>query len=204
MRIIATSDTHNEHRDISVPDGDLLIHCGDATSDGSYKESKNFLRWFTSLPHKHKIFVPGNHDHFFERYQLEIKKALPSNVSLLIEEEVQIGDLRIYGSPITPKHGSNAFAKGRGHQMREYWRNIPDGIDILLTHCPPFGILDLNRKGELCGCEDLHHKVMQVKPKYHLFGHIHDGHGTMDINGTEFHNVAYLSKKGMKVRVIDL
>jgi len=204
LRIIALSDTHNEHHSIHVPDGDLLIHCGDATSKGNYLESKSFLKWFTKLPHKHKVFVPGNHDLFFEKYANQIKSALPDNVSILIEEEVEIYGLRIYGSPITPRHGTNAFARTRGSQMRQYWRNIPDGIDILLTHCPPYGILDVSQKGDICGCEELYYKVMQVQPKLHFFGHIHHGYGSTEVNGTTFYNVAYLNGKDERVRIVDI
>lgn len=203
MRIIATSDTHNEHASIKVPYGDIFIHCGDATSKGDARETKDFLEWMISLPHPHKIYVPGNHDLFFESKLHLIKRVIPDNLNVLIEDEVSIHGIKFYGSPITPRHGSNAFSRTRGHQMREYWKNIPLDTDVLLTHCPPYGILDTNMKGDNCGCEELTYKVKQVNPKYHLFGHIHDGYGMKEINGTKFHNVAYLNRKETKVRIID-
>ena len=65
-KIVCLSDTHNFHDQISVPDGDILIHAGDATNGGTIEEIKLFSRWFAGLPHRHKIFVAGNHDWLFE------------------------------------------------------------------------------------------------------------------------------------------
>lgn len=203
MRIIALSDTHNEHESIKLPDGDILIYCGDATAKGTEPEIKSFCKWFSSQKFMHKIFIPGNHDFMFETNKY---KALSYfyNVTYLDEDDVTLYGYKIYGSPITPKHGHSAFTRMRGEQMRMYWRYIPDNTDILITHAPPYGILDKSIKGTLCGCEHLYHKVKSIKPKYHLFGHIHNGHGHVFDGDTHFYNVAYLNSHSKKVTIIDV
>ena len=66
MRIVCLSDTHNCNEQIEVPDGDILLHSGDATSVGNIVQINAFNQWFSKLPHKYKIFVAGNHDWLFE------------------------------------------------------------------------------------------------------------------------------------------
>ncbi len=65
MRIVCLSDTHNQHRNLDVPPGDILIHAGDSTFQGTLSEVSGFLRWINYLPHPHKILIAGNHDWLF-------------------------------------------------------------------------------------------------------------------------------------------
>lgn len=65
MKIICIGDTHNKHKELIVPIGDVIIHAGDFTESGTRRETLDFLRWFAELPHPHKILIAGNHDFFF-------------------------------------------------------------------------------------------------------------------------------------------
>ncbi|HKX84397.1 MAG TPA: metallophosphatase domain-containing protein, partial [Pyrinomonadaceae bacterium] len=148
-RIVCISDTHNCNEQIAVPEGDILIHSGDATIKGTDQEVIEFIRWFSRLPHKHKIFVAGNHDWFFELDNNYARRLLAdSNITYLQDSSTQIDDLKLYGSPWQPRFFDWAFNLDRGYELAEKWKLIPNDIDILITHGPPNGILDLvPRKG---------------------------------------------------------
>ena len=193
MRIVAISDTHGQHQDLRLHKGDLLIHAGDISGLGRPGEVKSFLDWFAAQDFTYKIFIAGNHDFFFETAVKEaIEKIIPPGVDYLYDSSVEIGDLKIWGSPITPWFHDWAFNRTRGRNIRKHWEHIPSDVDVLITHGPPLGILDETMHGECVGCEDLLEKINTVKPKYHIFGHIHEGYGSLSKNGTQFINASIL------------
>jgi Icc-related predicted phosphoesterase len=185
------SDTHCKHP--AVPDGDILIHAGDLTLDGSFREIAAEGNWLRSLPHKHKVLIAGNHDILFERNQADALVALGPGIVYLQDNEVKLEGLRIYGSPWQPEFCNWAFNLERGKALERVWRKIPEGLDILITHGPPYSYLDkglFSREGkpvhslrerllknEPLGCKDLRNRIREVPPKLHVFGHIHYGYG---------------------------
>lgn len=191
MRIVAISDTHLTHQKhkIDIPDGDILIHAGDATFMGREHEIFQFAKWFNSLPHKNKIFCAGNHDFLFERNRsraeaillgtaTDLWEAPPANPCIYLQDsEVMLEGIRIYGSPWQPWFYDWAFNLQRGPEIRAKWDMIPDGIDILITHGPPYGFGDQVPSGERVGCVDLLDTIERIKPKLHICGHIHLGYG---------------------------
>lgn len=197
-RIVCISDTHNCNDEIIVPDGDLLIHSGDATIEGGHVEVIDFLNWFSQLPHKRKIFVAGNHDWLFEIDNRHARLLLAdSKIIYLQDSSIEIDGVKIYGSPWQPRFFDWAFNLDRGPEMAEKWAMIPDDIDVLITHGPPYGILDLvPRKGwdENTGCEELRKRVEQIAKfgglKLHVFGHIHCGYGVHKEFGVKFVNAS--------------
>jgi len=196
MRIVCISDTHNCNAQISVPDGDLLVHAGDATINGSIGEVQAFLDWYASLPHRRKIFVAGNHDWLFERDSgIAEQMTTDRGIDYLRDSAIGIDGLRFYGSPWQPRFFDWAFNMNRGPEMAEKWEMIPDGTEILITHGPPYGILDLvyRPRRDNAGCEDLLRRVGQLATsglRYHIFGHIHSGYGTLTENGVTFVNAS--------------
>lgn len=188
MRIVCISDTHN--REIAVPDGDLLIHAGDATMLGTADEISIFNSWFSALPHKNKIFIAGNHDWLFELQPDTARELLDESIIYLQDSIVSLEGLNIYGSPWQPRFYDWAFNLDRGREMAEKWAMIPADTDILITHGPPNGILDLTIDGDRAGCEELITIVEEIKPKVHIFGHIHEGYGTLKHNGIRFVNAS--------------
>jgi len=196
-RIVCISDTHNCDEEIEIPDGDILIHSGDATTIGSVDQIRDFNRWFAALPHKRKIFVAGNHDWLFEKDNDLARRLLNPNIIYLQDSSIEIDGLKIHGSPWQPRFFDWAFNLNRGPEMAEKWTMIPDDIDILITHGPPNGILDLvPRKGwgENTGCEELRKRVEQIakfgRLKLHIFGHIHCGYGVHEEYGVKFVNAS--------------
>lgn len=179
VRIVAMSDTHGFHKDLVVPDGDILVHCGDAVQrwdrKGKFKFHK-FVKWFKNFPHKDKIFISGNHeDANGVRYHLG---------GALLDGERNCSGLRIYGMP----YSRNSY----------FYRNLPAGLDVLLTHEPPRGILDVAKPHSLAVPTEIGSKKLrkilknleQDAPTVHIFGHVHEARGYDEINGTLFVNAA--------------
>ena len=180
MRIVLLSDTHNKHRAIEVPDGDLLIHAGDSCGYGTTKEFIDFLGWFAKLPHKNKVAIAGNHDRCLEnrttRYLIQMMED--QGVNYLEDSSVTIDGVKFYGSPWQPAFCDWAFNLSRGKALKEKWDLIPPDTDVLITHGPPYGIGDKidNTIGSV-GCEELLKAVERIQPPLHVFGHIHEGYG---------------------------
>ena len=195
-RIVCLSDTHGSHDHVEVPAGDILIVAGDFCNRGTLVEVRSFNFWLGSLPHKHKIVVAGNHDWPFERSRLEARKSL-SNARYLEDDEIAVAGLSIYGSPWQPEFCGWAFNLPRdGWELRRKWEHIPEDLDILVTHGPPKDILDMGgyHGPNHVGCADLAEVVHLRKPRLHVFGHIHTGHGQTTIGDTIFCNVSVVDE----------
>jgi Icc-related predicted phosphoesterase len=189
MRIICISDTHSYHDKTVVPNGDILIHAGDITRHGALEDVESFDRWLGTLPHRHKLAVCGNHDFCFQDQAAEARRRI-TNAIYLEDDAITIEGIKVYGTPWQPWFGGWAFNLERGPEIAAKWALIPDDTQILITHGPPEGILDRNNWGEHCGCRDLLDRVMEVSPRLHVFGHIHEAAGRLDIGGTTFVNAS--------------
>lgn len=206
MRIVCLSDTHNLQDHIHVPEGDLLLHAGDFTRRGTEPEVAPFLDWLAAQPHRHKVLVAGNHDFLFEREPARAR-ALVRGAVYLEDTGVEIEGLRIWGSPWQPWFHDWAFNLRRGAPLREKWDRIPPDTDVLVTHGPPFGLFDRTDTGEDAGCADLLEAVRRVRPRLHLFGHIHEGYGRETRDGTTFVNASICDRAYRPVNaavVVDL
>jgi Icc-related predicted phosphoesterase len=196
LKFVVISDTHAKHAEIELPPGDIIIHAGDMSRMGREKEVDDFLNWFAALPYTYKIFIAGNHDFFFERNSdSDISKLIPENVIYLNDTGITVEGIKIWGSPITPWFFDWAFNRIRGAEIRKHWELIPDKVDILITHGPAYGILDRTVSNETVGCRDLLKRIGEVQPAYHLFGHIHEGYGMVEKDGTVFINASVVDEK---------
>jgi Icc-related predicted phosphoesterase len=205
MRIVLISDTHGLHRQLEVPGGDLLIHAGDFTFYSKPPSViSDFNNWLGSLPHRHKVVVPGNHEYILEEPR---NRGTITNATLLVDSGVEVEGLKIWGSPTTPLYGG-AFGMSRPEDRKRHWEQIPDDLDILITHGPPFAILDHGGSAERReGCPQLLEAVFRAFPRLHVFGHIHAGYGTLRTSDTIFVNASLLGDSGnldRKPIVIDL
>ena len=193
MKIVCISDTHAKHRELVLPDGDLLIHAGDISRRGWPKEVRQFLTWFASQPHPHKVFIAGNHDFLFEQESAEtIAEMIPEGVHYLNDSGVEIEGIKIWGSPVQPWFHDWAFNRQRGAEIQQHWDLIPADTDLLLVHGPPFGILDRIIHGQRVGCENLLATVQKIVPKLCVFGHIHEDYGMVRKGETWFVNASVL------------
>jgi Icc-related predicted phosphoesterase len=177
MRIVCLSDTHLRHAGgPAIPDGDVLVHAGDFTKSGTLPEVAAFDAFLATLPHPRKIVVAGNHDFLFQNDPGTARGAL-AHATYLEDSEVTIDGVRIWGAPWQPWFHDWAFNLARGDEIRARWDLIPAGIDILVTHGPPLGHGDALLDGQRVGCADLLDAIRRVQPRYHVFGHIHEGYG---------------------------
>lgn len=195
LRLVLLSDTHQLHREVEVPDGDILIHAGDFTMfSKSMNAIVDFNQWLGELPHRFKVFVPGNHEFFLEADPS--RRSLLDNATALINEGIEIQGLRIWGSPVTPLYGG-AFGLSSAEDRRRLYAQIPENTDVLISHGPPYGVLDSEvNSGLHSGCRELFDAVMRVRPKLHVFGHVHSAHGIFQTDQTTFINAALLGVDG--------
>lgn len=175
MKIVCISDTHKYEEDIELPEGDILVHSGDIDAR-TQTDLLKFNHWLGSTNFKYRIFIPGNHDFIFQNNFL-FSKNLITNANVLCDSLVEIEGVKFWGSPWTPRFGGWAFMLSRGNSLKEKWDVIPENIDVLITHGPPQGVLDSTSRDYNIGCWDLMRAVEKIKPKYHIFGHIHPGFG---------------------------
>lgn len=193
MRIVCISDTHNKHNEMNIPDGDILIHSGDLSIDGTIKEIKNFNEWLGTLNHKYKIFIAGNHDFLFEGNPITAKNLI-TNAIYLENSGINIEGLNIWGSPDNLRFYDGAFNKEAGEDIKKVWDLIPNNTDILITHNPPYMILDKINSGKNIGCNELAKKILEIKPKLCIFGHVHDGYGIVKKDDITYINAASLNR----------
>lgn len=205
MKILNISDTHGKHRRIPkewMIEADVLIHAEDISTIGHLKEIEDFCEWFDKLDYPHKIFIAGNHDWAFYDHPEKALQIVNSYKSITyLQDSFTICDgIKIYGSPHQPEFCGWAFNLKRGNELKEKWDLIPEDIDILITHSPCYGLLDMVPNGEFVGCVDLLDTVTtRLKIKYHVCGHIHCAYGTTYRNGVQFVNASVMNEMYMVV-----
>lgn len=183
MKIVHISDTHGcHHRIHNLPQGDMIVHSGDFTMVGTEKEAIDFLHWFCDLPFKYKIFICGNHDECL--YGAEIN-GLGKSVHYLNHSGIEIEGIKFYGIPMFMKDCIS------GRQEISY-AQIPLDTDVLITHCPAYKKLDYDDNVHY-GSQELWQQLEIIRPKAHLFGHIHTQHGIVRDPYTIFSNGAILN-----------
>jgi predicted phosphodiesterase len=215
-RIVCISDTHLCH-DFALPAGDILVHSGDFSMTGEQTEIETFITWLKSLTqYRLKIIIAGNHDltlepEYYEKtwqqWHAEQKQdyqqigclirdpSLATNYGIIYLEQQEFIDpqtgLKFFGSPYQPAFGGWAFnLPADSPAIKQVWSKIPDDVDVLITHGPPANILDGTISGEHAGCAQLLKRIKQIKPRLHVFGHIHEGYGREEHNSTIFVNAS--------------
>lgn len=193
MKIVAISDTH-WHYPEDLPDGDILVFAGDASGIGTYDELTEFDNWMGTYRDKYRriLFTPGNHDYGFE---LGFKLK---NAEMYINESVVVEGIKFWFSPYSIKFGTWGFMKPE-KELDKMWYNIPEFTDVVVTHGPPKGELDLNVASYHIGSESLTRRIKEIKPRYHIFGHAHEAYGIIQEGVTTFCNVSLLNEYYMLV-----
>lgn len=202
MKITFISDTHTQHKKIELPGGDILIFSGDFMGSG-YRvyEAQSFLKWFSEQPYKYKIFIAGNHDRYCENnpelFEALVDDYVEQNVIYLKDDLIKVEGLKIYGTPWQPYFCNWAFNIPESDRLISLYQNIPEDLDILITHCPPYNILDKShdyRNGEEpLGSKELETVLLELgehRPKVHCFGHIHGDGGNTLTDGTYYINAS--------------
>jgi predicted phosphohydrolase len=172
LKVVCVSDTHNMHDCLDVPSGDVLIHAGDWSNRGTEEETRNFNDWLGRQPHPVKLVVSGNHE--FGPFSEFNASQLSNATHYLCNDYVDVAGVRFYG--ISWKQQFISLKRIRG---------LDRGVDVLVLHEPPFGILDGG-----FGCETVLELCNEIKPRFCVFGHVHHEHGTLVQNSTKYINCA--------------
>ena len=208
VKILFISDTHWLHKEWAqnhkMPAADILVHAGDISGRGSENDVRKFLKWFGELRlYDYKIFIAGNHDFLFEDKGLLGRSLVKEYASrymdrgeliYLEDTGTDIWGLKFWGSPVTRPFNDWAFNRPET-KLAQHWAAIPDDTDVLITHDPPYMIMDYAMWGthEHCGSPSLYKEVVErIRPKVHVFGHIHEGYGVKEIDGIKFINASCL------------
>ncbi len=216
MKIVVISDTHTKHKRLTIPECDVLIHCGDFTYYGKYWEVRKFCWWFEKQPGKHKIVVAGNHEQTFDythpQYNPAAKAILSrhvdDNIYYLEDKELIIDGIKFYGTPWTPwffDWGFNGiidrelpYTRGDVTSLSEIYAKIPEDVQVLICHGPPYDILDQSfTDDERCGSVEMRkltsEKLSQLR--LYLCGHIHEARGVeVADGGVTFVNASSLGR----------
>ena len=204
MKIWAISDSHTYHEQYKVPEVDTVLFCGDESNQRNpflnEAEFFNWFDWFDSLPIPNKLYIPGNHSTYVFHNEKRVQELFfASDIYWMHNEETTIDGLKFYGCGVSPTFGDWVYMSDR-NKMNRYWEQIPDDVDVLLTHTPPKGILDVaerrDRNFDLAGCSALRKRIDKLSSlKLHAFGHIHDDEfiansGLLYRNGVYYANCA--------------
>mmetsp|Transcript_1791 Transcript_1791/g.4527 ORF Transcript_1791/g.4527 Transcript_1791/m.4527 type:complete len:304 (+) Transcript_1791:84-995(+) len=184
VRVVCVSDTHLRHRQLVLPAGDILLHAGDilfknrGAGEQASRQLADFNDWMESQPFTSKLCIGGNHDRVLvELGATEVQGRL-SACKYLVDETVSTHGLRIHGSPVSEGHSKNsAFQAQGGYDEDGALAKIPTGLDILLTHGPA-GVGMWGR-----GSPKLDECVRRVKPRFHVYGHVHVTYGACKVDG---------------------
>ena len=172
LKIDCVSDLHGFFPEL--PGGDLLIVAGDLTKSDRWDEYLKFFGWLSSQKYRQIVFISGNHDNL----AMSQFDWGGDNITYLLDSGTEFEGFKIFGSPWTKRfEGENphclAFTCDTEEELAEKWKCIPEDTDILVTHSPPKGMLDLTPSKENVGSKTLWEAVQRVKPRIHIFGHIH-------------------------------
>jgi Icc-related predicted phosphoesterase len=191
------SDTHKNHRQLTIPACDILIHAGDFCSfqQGDAETLEDVDIWFAESPAKQVVCIGGNHDFMLQSREFRFSQAI-----FLEDSAVELEGLSIYGSPWVPELSGFAYFADQ-EMLVEKWRAIPAGIDILITHTPPYGVLDVPSSGSVhLGCPHLKEELKRIQPRLHVFGHVHAAHGTHRGEVTHSINASIVGGTDFEVR----
>mmetsp|Transcript_40133 Transcript_40133/g.63704 ORF Transcript_40133/g.63704 Transcript_40133/m.63704 type:complete len:283 (-) Transcript_40133:118-966(-) len=196
LRLVIISDTHERHRLVTVPEGDVLLHCGDILMSSSLavqrrgeKVLRDFNAWLEGLPCHEKVVIGGNHDTALQR--CENGQKLLSAAFLLQDSSITLprAGIKVYG---------NAFSEGCSHNSA--WQeplvscsSCSKDADVVLTH----GLSSAIVKAVLS----------QSRPRLWASGHAHENHGLEEKDGTLFANAAIMNGRYEPVQspvVVDL
>lgn len=204
IKVVCVSDSHTQLPH-SLPNGDILIHAGDWSNNGSVPDLMKFCNFIksNSIRYRSIVVIAGNHDWCAQNTPQLVQDAIgKAGATYLNDSGAVIDGLKIWGSPVTPWFYDWAFNKHRGEQIQQHWDLIPEDTQVLITHGPPYGIGDeLSQRGSSpgthVGCANLMSTIdSRLKNlKLHVFGHIHEGHGTYGKSGVTYVNASILDDR---------
>jgi Icc-related predicted phosphoesterase len=181
VRVCCTSDWHGYLP--AIPPCDVLVLGGDYEPNTNPLEAmamyKAMALHLKTAPCRHVVMIAGNHDWLLDRDAANVLAIMNGGrrIRYLRDFGCEIDGVRFWGSPWTPPFFDWAFMKPEPELDELYRQYAPDTVDVLVTHGPPAGVLDMNGLGMKCGSTALRDYVTRAKPQLHIFGHIHEAGG---------------------------
>lgn len=195
MRLVATSDTHKKVDIAIIPDGDVFIHAGDLMTTGYLDDWKEQLEWLAELPHKKKLYIPGNHDFHIHHYPgpalQELRKigvtviGFPGNDSFATH--TFDNGMNVLGLPFVKNLPRWVFNSNE-IEVEEYLSRMPKA-SIVVSHSPVYGIMDGDGTYN-AGFIAYKKYIEEHQPLYWIHGHIHEAYGNSKLGNTQIFNVA--------------
>ena len=189
MKLVIISDTHGHHEALGTLSGDVLIHCGDMESlfNKDVCAIANMDNWFGRQQFDHVLCTGGNHDLAIEQ-QIRLGNHQPfRNATFLNDAGLTLDGVKFYGAPWVPDLAHHAFYADDA-ALKVAWSKIPNDVDVLLTHTPPAGMLDVSSRGLTLGCPHLRKRLGALRPTVHCFGHVHASAGQRKHRGVTYIN----------------
>ena len=218
MRLCCLSDTHTKHKGLTIPECDVLIHAGDSTWTGEYRETRRFIEWFAAQPAKHKVLIAGNHeltlDENHSKFNPHVRNLVLNQRGFIYLEnsEVVIDGIKFWGTPWTPWFHDWAFNGypdadapfERGVSLLDIYKEMPEDVNVIISHGPPYGMGDQTLDGDdRVGSVDMRKLTSNLDHlRLYISGHIHEARG-MEIadGGVHYCNVSTLDRDYDTVRV---
>lgn len=194
MRLVATADCHfpiPPHSSPLLPDGDVLVIAGDFMYSGTEREWYPRVEALAAITkYRHKLFVPGNHDLFFQHYAgpclQEMRKA---GVYCLTPTKpvYELEGVRFGGNPFVTNLPNWAY----NWDEDSIWGYLESmgRVDVMISHSPPRGVLDSDGKNQY-GISALRKYMAKFQPEVVICGHVHEGYGSQVVGRTHVYNVA--------------
>ncbi|KAF5664527.1 metallophosphoesterase domain-containing protein [Fusarium denticulatum] len=193
-RILILSDTHGlrfEDDKKPLEPVDLVIHCGDLTEDSKLESFRETIQLLKEIDAPTKIVIAGNHDFSLDDGVFKDKIAEASRVAQEDLEQSIKDEYGDYGEAkrlFTEADHSIIFLDEGTHELHlqngalikyngAHEFSIPKGIDIVVTHGPPHGMMDMTPERQRIGCPQLFSAIAKAQPRIHCFGHVHGGWG---------------------------
>jgi Icc-related predicted phosphoesterase len=201
--LVIVSDTHTRHQQLDALHGDVLLHCGDMCNgfEPDARDLESIDRWFARQEFELILCTGGNHDFVIEE-RAERGATVFQNATYLAGETIEFGGLKFFAAPWIPKLESWAYFCDEA-ELEEKWNEIPDNTSVLITHTPPFGILDRNRLDKQQGCPLLRTRIKELASlQLHAFGHIHESHGRKQVGNVQFINAALQTGKLLRDPIV--
>lgn len=203
MRLVIISDTHTLHEQLGELSGDVLIHCGDMCN-GFLPDRRDIERmddWFLRQEFDLILCTGGNHDLIAEEWHHRGATVF-QNATYLVDEAIEFQGVKFYAAPWIPKLDGWAYFQA-DDELSEKWERIPDDTNVLITHTPPFRILDRNPANKPQGCSFLRSRLEELESlRLHAFGHIHESYGVHDVGDVKFVNAALQRAKVLREPVV--
>jgi len=195
LQLTIISDTHGQHQKLGKLTGEVLIHCGDMFNmfNQSHEDFDRMDDWFGEQDFDLILCTGGNHDFELQKRSLYVDNPF-RNAVYLGGISYQYGGVTFFGAPWVPELYGQAFYT-EDADLAGNWADIPEEVDVLITHTPPLGILDVSSGGLVLGCRYLMEAIERTRPIIHCFGHVHGSSGIHRAGGITYVNAALVTSQ---------